>query len=952
MMKKTTKIKMMKKATMFLLSVFLLCGAVLPGTSALAAPADAGQKEPDMRITDREDFRRFAENCALDSWSVGKTVSLETDLDFGGEDIAPIPTFSGTFLGNGHQITGMTLSTDGSNQALFRYVTPKAVIRDLKVSGSVAPSNGRDYVGGIAGTNWGDLENCSFRGSISGRNYVGGIVGDNYGTVSNCSFFGSVDGKRFTGGITGRSEGLIRDCQNTGDVNITVSEEKAELADLATSSSSLALALLNAEDENITSDTGGVAGFSKGIILNCGNTGTVGYPHYGYNVGGIAGRQSGYLSGCTNTGSVFGRKDVAGIVGQMEPFLNLIESANLADELLILNKYMNNASADIAALAEDFRDLQDDIEAERKDDGLIHTGGTIYHADEPIPSGGGSSGTISSAGGGTISSAIDSDQAQGIIDGATDRIEERTDGTVTWEDIEATARKNEAALQARFNDLSGRLAGVYGAFSESGGSLAYDLNMANNQFSRVMLMMANAMNGKPQNDLFQDVSEELGESVTEGNVAGNTNHASVEGDNNVGGIAGSMGIEYEFDLEDSLVQLVGANGIISNSYQTTCVNSGNVNYGRVSGKKDRIGGIVGSEETGTVIHCESYGGTESIDGSYVGGIAGYSDTSIRESYVLAAVNGTRYVGGIAGSGEDLYDNVSIIDTESRGAFIGAIAGWADMNGDNTVKGNRFVHETLGGVDGISYTGRAEPAAYEELAVQGSAPAEFRQVKLSFFAEGEPVAELTVDYGTDLDPEKIPEVPSKPGYTGTWSDFDTENIRFSRDIEAVYTLNRSTLASAQTGEDSPLSVVLLEGSFEETASLELQPYAGADPESDADTAVESWEIRILNTDAEDGSYTVRYLAPADIKNGETEIWLLKDGEWVPVEAEVNGSYLVFPADGNPIVFSAVSPEEKRPFPLIPVAAAGGGVLLLAVLLAAGKKRRRNRKQDDHAQEDMT
>ena len=947
----------MKKTIASLIAAFLLCGIVLPETSVYA---DAAQEEnkADIRIESREDFRRFAESCSLDSWSIGKTVSLETDLNFGGEDIAPVPSFSGTFLGNGHQISGMTLSTDGSNQALFRYVTADAVIRNLKVSGSVSPSNGCNYVGGIAGTSWGSLENCSFHGSISGKNYVGGIVGDNHGTVSNCSFSGNVDGKRFSGGIAGYSEGLIRDCRNTGDVNITVSEGRVELADLATASNSLALSLLSAEDENVVSDSGGVVGFSKGVVLNCTNSGTVGYPHYGYNVGGIAGRQSGYLSGCTNTGSVFGKKDVAGITGQMEPHLNLVESSNLADELLLLNKYMNNASADIAVLAEDIRDMQADIEAERKDDGPVHSGGEIYHADEEIPTDSGEesgTGTItpandgSSSDSGTSGTVLDNDQVQGVIESATGTIEKQTDGAITGDDIDALARKSEEAIQARFNELSARLADAYGVFSESGGALAYDLNMANNQFSRVMLMMANAINGAAQNDLFQDVSEELGETVTEGNVAGNINHASIEGDNNVGGIAGSMGIEYEFDLEDSLVQLVGANGIISNTYNSTCVNSGNVNYGQVSGKKDRIGGIVGSEETGTVIRCESYGSTESTEGSYVGGIAGYSDTSIRSSSVLATVQGTRYVGGIAGSGKDLYDNISIIDTDTHGAFIGAVAGWADMTSGGSVTGNRFVHDTLGGVDGISYAGRAEPVSYEELVSQESAPAALRKVKLSFFADGEPVRELTVDYGSDLEEERIPPVPAKPGYTGTWGEFETDNIRFSRDIEAVYTLNRSTLASEQTGKDSPQSVVLLEGSFEETATLEFHPYTGTGPETAADTVVENWEILVQNTDAADGSYTVRYLAPENVREGETAIWLLKDGEWTPVETETSGSYLVFPAEGNPIIFSAVSPEAKQPFPVIPVAVGCGVILLLTILLMKSRKRGKTKTQKEDAQQ---
>ena len=146
----------------------------------------------------------------------------------------------------------------------------------------------------------------------------------------------------------------------------------------------------------------------------------------------------------------------------------------------------------------------------------------------------------------------------------------------------------------------------------------------------------------------------------------------------------------------------------------------------------------------------------------MGGIAGYSDTSIRSSSVLATVQGTRYVGGIAGSGKDLYDNISIIDTDTHGAFIGAVAGWADMTGGGSVTGNRFVHDTLGGVDGISYAGRAEPVSYEELVSQESAPAALRKVKLSFLADGEPVRELTVDYGSDLEKDRIPPVPAKPG----------------------------------------------------------------------------------------------------------------------------------------------------------------------------------------------
>ena len=75
------------------------------------------------------------------------------------------------------------------------------------------------------------------------------------------------------------------------------------------------------------------------------NRGTVGYVHVGYNVGGIAGRQNGYLSGCKNYGEVYGRKDVGGIVGQLEPFtvLQYSESSvlSLSDDLNTLEKMID-----------------------------------------------------------------------------------------------------------------------------------------------------------------------------------------------------------------------------------------------------------------------------------------------------------------------------------------------------------------------------------------------------------------------------------------------------------------------------------------------------------------------------------------------------------------------------------------------------------------------------------
>lgn len=276
-----------------------------------------------------EDLAALAEQCSLDSWSRGKTVRLEADLDLSGTDFTPIPTFGGTFEGNGHTISGLSLTQPGSVRGLFRYLQPDGIIRDLTVAGTISPSGSKSTVGGIVGQNLGLITGCTFRGVVCGTNNVGGIVGLNegQGRLIDCVFSGSVTGEHYIGGIAGQNLGSLVQCRNQGSVNATDVESGSGLE-------SLDLDDLNST-ENLPSSTdiGGVTGFSAGIVQSCRNTGTVGYPHVGYNVGGVVGRQAGYLDGCINSGSVYGRKDVGGIAGQMEPSLSLQYREDILDRL-------------------------------------------------------------------------------------------------------------------------------------------------------------------------------------------------------------------------------------------------------------------------------------------------------------------------------------------------------------------------------------------------------------------------------------------------------------------------------------------------------------------------------------------------------------------------------------------------------------------------------------------
>lgn len=307
-----------RKWTALLLAVWLLVGLAQPTAWATA---------DEVTISSSEEFAEFSKNCSLDTWSQGKTFRLTADINLSAMNFTSIPTFGGTFLGDGHTISGFQIEASGSNLGLFRYVQAGAVIQDLHVSGLVDPGGSRSTVGGIAGVNAGAIRNCSFRGTVKGDASVGGIAGrnDESGEISGCTAAGTIQGMDGTGGIAGRNYGLLLKCENDAEVNTIQHDTSPDLEDISGGLSQLsgnqreeADALLNSH-----ADTGGVAGYSSGVIQSCINNGSIGYPHVGYNVGGIAGRQTGYLADCVNNGAILGRKDVGGIAGQAEPYLAL-----------------------------------------------------------------------------------------------------------------------------------------------------------------------------------------------------------------------------------------------------------------------------------------------------------------------------------------------------------------------------------------------------------------------------------------------------------------------------------------------------------------------------------------------------------------------------------------------------------------------------------------------------
>ncbi len=295
-----------------------------------------------------EDLQKFSGQCHVDTWSADKEVHLMADLNLDGVELEPISVFNGFFYGESHTISGFTYEGAGYVTGLFRYIGHAGEIRDLRLEAEIRSNDEKECVGGLVGVNYGTIRNCTFAGTVDGKNITGGIVGINESTglISDSMVMGRITGYYATGGVAGKNHGMIMSTINQAGINDDT--EWVEQDD------EMGLAWLRSVDDTNSNvqihsgvDTGGIAGCSDGYIGLCTNAGRVGYEHTGYNVGGIAGRQAGMVDQCTNNGTVNGRKDVGGIVGQMEPFIELNEAESLRSEVNRLHDLIQKTIRDM-----------------------------------------------------------------------------------------------------------------------------------------------------------------------------------------------------------------------------------------------------------------------------------------------------------------------------------------------------------------------------------------------------------------------------------------------------------------------------------------------------------------------------------------------------------------------------------------------------------------------------
>ncbi len=859
-------------AVLVLLSTMLLL-AFLPDRSAMA------ENEETIYIRSAEDLLTLAKKCSLDSWSNGKKVVLEQDLSLSATGFNSIPIFNGEFDGGGYTVFDIELGEAQNPCGFFIETGKDADIHDLNLQGTISTPGSDSIAGGVVGLNRGLVSNCSFTGEIRGSSKIGGIAGENEaeGVVTYCNVSGSVQGLADVGGIVGYNKGAVLHCENRMFVNTESVDPSIRLEGIDTSSVLNFIRSMRSDNAGITADIGGVVGNNEGFVEYSGNFGTVGYLHLGYNVGGIAGRSNGYISHCSNNGIIYGRENVGGIIGRAEPVTEILETENLLSgisyRLYALNRAIDDAVVDSRSafgdLAAQFENLTNYLNpvAEAVAAFDVTNPEMIFYLN-------------------------------GIISDCVYNI--RNEIAAMGEGIEGQA----AIITEDIDVINQNLGALSGSAIQT-----VDMIVSENK-----------------DDILTDESAEIdGQDVTYGKTISCDNEGSINGDNNVGGIAGCLTVEND---SDALLE-IGSEAKISltrNHLNVYALITGCVNRGVVTSKYDCVGGISGRMDLGAATHCAAYGSISSEEGDYAGGICGLLYGQIKNCCAKCRISAKKYVGGVVGNGYSARASdekascvsgcyvLSVIPDSPQ--YAGAVSGGAAGVYEN----NFFVDSGTAGLDRLSIKGRAEPISFADFSAVPNLPEECKTFTLRFVVEDAVIKEIPFEYGASFDRSVFPEVGRRDGAYAVWDQSNLNNLRFDTTVTADFHMEESLLQSSELREDGR-SIIYVDGQFQHGDTMELSRISTEG--DDMSDFSESWQntvrdqlrsifrreetdytipvsiaehIYIRFTDDGQDDHNIRYLTP----NGQTKnyrLYLKSADSWERVYPQVFGSYYIVNVPGT-------------------------------------------------------
>ena len=518
-------------------------------------------------------------------------------------------------------------------------------------------------------------------------------------------------------------------------------------------------------------------------------------------------------------------------------------------------------------------------------------------------------------------------------------------GAVQFPQLSNEYRLRTNSLVSNIQGMSDNLGYLNNEMKGSTDTVCNDLEDVNDKFSTIMLLFTDAMDGVLDMDystVYEDESNDVCETSIDATVADCSNFGSVRGDINTGGIAGTMAEEYDFDLEGDVTGVKDSS--VNSTYRTKCVLRNNKNKADVRGKKSYVGGVCGLHEIGTILRCSDFSKVSSESGDYVGGIAGRSYATIRQSYEKGVLAGQSYIGGICGTGADITDCVAMPNITEGTNFTGAVAGYVDDGAK--IKRNVFVSSTLAGLDRISRTGVAEPVEYRDLLAMDGLPGEYSLMRVDYIVDDIVVSSVDKRVGEEIYPEEVPldeVIIRNPDDDNTYEDkvvldddqyiewdFDEAKVIYEdTEINGEIVRFASSLASEQV-RNNKQSVFLVDGMFRKNDELKVTMIDGvADGQEEYVLAI-----------PDDGSmsHRIRYQMPDEAEN--VTVMLGNGGSYEEAECDAFGKYITFNASGNEVVVRVIEEEKGHEGKLwIPIAAGAGAAVAAGVITAVVARRRK-------------
>ena len=255
-------------------------------------------------VTSAEGLKNIAE-LVNEEWKLDINIILTNNIDLTGIDWTPIGTsfsnsYTGTFNGGGHTITGLTVTGSDQYAGLFGRIGSGGKVMNVKLEGvQIESDNEMSAVGGVVGYSYGNIENCSVSGSVSSNSTAGGVVGAQLGgSITGCNTSATVKGVTYAGGIAGYTNGggSLTGCYATGSISVENNTTNAAWAGGVVGSNGSSTLTACYATGSVTSSgsgtiyAGGVTGTNDfGTLTACYHAnGTISCP--GGTTGGVAGR--------------------------------------------------------------------------------------------------------------------------------------------------------------------------------------------------------------------------------------------------------------------------------------------------------------------------------------------------------------------------------------------------------------------------------------------------------------------------------------------------------------------------------------------------------------------------------------------------------------------------------------------------------------------------------------